>query len=66
MASDLENLQTLKSNALAALAAMTIRPDYSIDGQAVQWDKHRQSLLDEVARIDGLIAAANGPWEILS
>lgn len=32
-----------------------IKPDYSIDGQSVQWVKYRTWLLDEIVRLSDLI-----------
>ena len=55
MATDLENLQTRKSAILSELAAMGTKPDYSINGQSVQWTAYRKSLLEELEMINGLI-----------
>ncbi len=63
---DVEKLQAQKTALLDRLLAMGTKPDYSIDGQAVQWATNRGKLLEEIALIDGLLAAAAGPWEIMS
>ena len=60
MPTDLENLQTARSAILTALAANAGKPNYSIDGQQVSYD----SLLDRLAKIDALIAAQEGYFEV--
>lgn len=64
MPTDLEQLQTRKAHILAELATLDSRASYRIDGQAVDHDRYRRSLLDEVAKIDRLVSAAEGPWEL--
>lgn len=71
MATDLNNLQTRRSAILAELAAMTSessggKPSYSIDGQKVDHTAYRLSLYEELERIDRLIAAASGPFEVVA
>ena len=67
MATDAENLATIKSNYLAELAAESAnpKPSYLIDGQSVQWTAYRNSLLQKVAEIDKMIAATT-PFEVAS
>jgi len=60
MSSDLELLITARSTVLAALAAGAGRPDYTIDGQSVSYG----SLVDRLARLNGAIAALEGPVEL--
>jgi hypothetical protein len=69
MPTDLENLQTRRSAIVAELAALTGesaggKPSYSIDGQQVDHTAYRLSLYEELERLDRLIAAANGPFEV--
>jgi hypothetical protein len=53
-----EQLTTIKANYLASLAADSInpKPDYSIDGQAVNRGAWRSSLLQTIKEIDELLA----------
>ena len=64
MPSDLENLTSRRSAILAELAAGPSRPSYTIDGQSVDWNGYRSSLLSELTMLNEQIAAAEGPWEI--
>ncbi len=66
MATDLQNLQTRRSAVLAELAALSPTRTYSIDGQSVDHDRYRASLLDEAAQLNALIAALAGPIELKS
>lgn len=66
MATDAQNLQTMKSNLLAYLATESAnpKPSYSApNGQSVSWDSHRTSIMQQVKEIDQQLAAAGGPWE---
>lgn len=67
MATDAENLLTIRSNLLAKLAEISAdpKPSYSINGQSVSWDQHRQSLLNEVKMINEQLAAITGPYEVV-
>lgn len=60
MATDLENLQTAKSNLLAAMAANAGKPDYTINGQSVSWS----SIWQRLGIINSQIAALEGPTEL--
>ncbi len=66
MATDAENLRAAKSSLLAKIAAVSASPklSYSIDGQSVDHNAYRRSLLAEVGEIDKLIQAAQGPFEL--
>ena len=66
MATDIQNIATIKSNLLAALATESAnpKPSYSIDGQNVDWNGYRASLLKQIADLDAILAAAGGPWEV--
>lgn len=66
MATDLENLRTRRSTIYSELAALSSKKTYSIDGQSVDHNAFRKSLLEELAKINELIAAAEGPWEVES
>lgn len=46
MATDAEQIATIKSQTLAILAEITVspKPSYNIDGQAVSWTEYRESL----------------------
>jgi hypothetical protein len=64
----LQNLLTQRSNLIAALTAASVnpQPSYNIGGQSVSWNELRTSLNSQLAAINGLIAAVEGPWEIRS
>lgn len=68
MATVAENLATRKAAIAVELAAMSSstsggKPSYSINGQAVSHTEYRLSLYEEMAKLDALIAAAEGPYE---
>lgn len=67
MPTDAEQLATIKSQALANLVAITAnpKPSYDIDGQEVEWTEYQKMLQDQVAWVDGQLAAAS-PFEIHS
>ncbi len=46
MPTDLEQIQTIRSQALASIAEITAnpKPSYSIDGQSVSWNSHLRHL----------------------
>lgn len=68
MPSDLENLQTARSNIAANLAAITAspKPNYTIDGQTVSWQALFDSYVNQIKNLDVLIAGEGGPFEIAS
>ena len=66
MATDLENLLTRRSNILSTLAGLTSKASYSIDGQSVDHNVYRKSLLEELSLINGMIEALEGPVEIIT
>ena len=51
MATDLEQIATIKSQSLARIAEITAapKPSYDIDGQKVQWAEYLKQLQDVVA-----------------
>ena len=64
MATVLENLQTRKVAIAEILASgEASKPTYSIDGQSVQWESYRMSLLKELADLNDLINLMD-PYEI--
>lgn len=67
MATDLENLQTIRTNLISALVTQSAspQPSYNIDGQAMSWNEYRQSLLTQIGQLDALIGAEE-PFEIVT
>lgn len=65
MATDAEQVATIKSAALARIAEITAtpKPSYSIDGQSVSWGEYLQQLQGTVAWCDKQLAAQS-PFEI--
>ena len=66
MPSDLENLKTRRSTIYTELAALSSKKTYTIEGQSVDHNAFRKSLLEELRMINELIAGAEGPWEVES
>ncbi len=71
MATDLENLQTRRSAILTELAALDStkaggNPNATGSGDGIDHTGYKQSLYDELRQINELIAAAEGPWEVMS
>lgn len=50
-----EKLETALTRVVTELAEGDIKPDYSINGQSVQWTQYRQHLLEETERLQGLL-----------
>lgn len=44
-----------------ALASTPSRPDYAIDGQSVSGNAYAQSLLDQITKLNEIIALQQGP-----
>lgn len=67
MATDAENLATIRSNLLAYIATESAnpKPSYSIDGQSVSWADHMASLWRQLESLNEQIAAAGGPFEVV-
>lgn len=61
---NLENLQTIRSNIISELASITAsrKPTYSIDGQSVSWDQYRISLMQMLKEVNEQINAES-PYE---
>lgn len=73
MATDLQNLQTIKSNLLASLAAETTyqaahgpKPSYSLDGESYSWTEWREAVLRKITTLNALIQSEGGPFVITS
>lgn len=66
MATDAENLATIRSNILATLATESAnpKPTYSIAGQNVDWNGYRNSLMQQLKDINAQMDAISGPWEV--
>jgi hypothetical protein len=67
MATDADNIATIRANLLAALATESAnpKPSYSVDGQQVDWNGYRTAILGQIAALNGLQAAAVGVFEEL-
>ncbi|MDD4268762.1 MAG: hypothetical protein PHN77_11070 [Thermoguttaceae bacterium] len=67
MPSDFEQLRTIRSQALAAIAEITAspKPSYTIDGQSVSWNSHLRRLRQTVDWCDRKLAGEE-PFEISS
>lgn len=65
MATDAQNLATIRSGILAALAedAANPKPNYSIAGQSVDRASWRSSLMQELKDLNAIQDSINGPWE---
>jgi hypothetical protein len=67
MATDADNIATIRANLLAALATESAnpKPSYSVDGQQVDWNGYRTAILGQIVALNGLQAAAVGVFEEL-
>jgi len=65
MATDAEQIATIRSNLLAALATESAnpKPSYNIDGQQVDWNGYRNAILQQIMTLNNLQAAAVGAFE---
>jgi len=66
MATDLENLNTIRSNILAKLASESSSPkaSYSIDGQSVDYNGWYQAMWSQLQQVNKQINSAGGPFEV--
>lgn len=66
MASDLENLITIRSNMLTKLASESSSPkkSYSIDGQSVDYNGWYRMMWQQLENVNKQIVAAGGPFEV--
>jgi len=67
MATDAEQIATIRSNLLQALATESAnpKPSYNIDGQQVDWNGYRNAILQQIMTLNNLQAAAVGAFEEL-
>jgi hypothetical protein len=65
MATDAEQIATIRSSLLAALATESAnpKPSYNIDGQQVDWNGYRNAILQQIMTLNNLQAAAVGAFE---
>lgn len=70
-AQDLANLQQLRSDAIAVLAAEEAyqrvhgaKASYTLNGKNVQWTEFRTGKLEEIEKLNVLIQIDGGPFEI--
>lgn len=63
MATILENYQTTLQLYSNELAAGNIKPNYSIEGQSVDWIAYNKFLIEQIKELTLLIAGAS-PFEI--
>lgn len=68
-----ENLTTIRDNYAQALATESAyqitngpKPSYSIDGESVNWDTWRDSMLAKIDTLEKLIQSASGPFTVRS
>ena len=64
MATDAEQIATIKTQTLANIVAITAnpKPNYNIDGQSISWGDYLKQLQDTVAWCDTQLNAAE-PFE---
>lgn len=67
MATDAENIATIKSNTLAVIAEITTspKPSYSIDGQSVSWGDYLAKLQNTVQWCNEQLSGEE-PFEVVS
>jgi len=67
MATDAEQLATIKSQTLAILVDLTEnpKPSYNVDGQDIKWGEYFDILTTKLEKINALIAAQT-PTEVHS
>jgi hypothetical protein len=69
VATDLENLQTRRSAILAELAAIDTSSAGGLPNSQAGGIDHigyKRGLYEELEKINQMIAAAEGPWEVIS
>ena len=64
MATNLQQLQTIKAQVLANLAELTLnpKPTYTIDGVSIPWTEYHQMLLTQLSNINDLLVVEGGPF----
>ena len=68
MPSYAENLVIIRDNVAARLAEITAspKPSYSVEGQSFSWTEYQSMLFKQLESANTAIAAAEGPFEIMS
>ena len=66
MATNAENLATARTNFITQLATISAspKPSYNVNGQQFDWVEYYTFLTQQIAAIDNLIAAEDGPYEV--
>ena len=64
MPSDLDNLLARRTAILTELGTLASRVSYKIDGQEVDHNAYRKSLLAELKALNELIDSMQGPFEV--
>lgn len=66
MATDLQNLTTIRSNLLSKLATISAdpKPSYNIDGQSVDYNAYYAALWGQLEQVNKQISTAGGPFEV--
>lgn len=71
MATDADNLQSIKSNYISLLAKESAyqlahgpKPTYTIDGENLDWDGFRRELMTRIKDLNELLIIESGPYEI--
>jgi len=60
----LVSLQAREAALATAIAALGTEISTSLDGESVQHDQHRRSLMAELREVRELIATYAAPWEV--
>lgn len=60
----LSSLEARRTALATAIAALGTEMSTSLDGESVQHDQHRMSLLKELGEINVLISQAAGPFDV--
>lgn len=62
-----DDLLAIRAGLIAALAAEAInpQPSYSINGQSVDYNGYRTSMLEQISKVNELIATIQGPYEVV-
>lgn len=68
MATDLENLQTTRSNYITQLLELsdpaTRKPSYSIGGRSVQWVEYMRFLREQVSEMNKIIGDEDAEFTV--
>lgn len=68
MATELENLQTVRDQLVARLIEVTAtrNPNYSVDGESYSWESYTEMLTRQIDMIEKHMQRAEGPFEVRS